>query len=113
MLEELDLFPENAQLTTTVLISNFEKDAEQFALPLLQLLRHKGISAELYPSPAKLKKQLSYADDKRIPYVVLIGSEEIASGKVTLRNMQSGTQQQLSRLELVDYLLKESSLATL
>ena len=113
VLEELDLFPENAQLTTTVLISNFDKDAEQFALPLLQLLRHKGISAELYSSPAKLKKQLSYADDKRIPYVVLIGSEEIASGKVTLRNMQSGTQQQLSRLELVDYLLKESSLATL
>lgn len=107
VLEELNLFPENTQATTTVLISNFDKDAERFALPLLQALRVNNIAAELYPASAKLKKQLSYADDKRIPYVILIGSDEMTSGKLTLRDMRTGNQHQVTQSELVD-LLKDS-----
>lgn len=103
VLEELSLFPEDTRTTTRVLISNFDLEAERFALPLLQQLRFNDIPAELYPSSAKLKKQLSYADDKRIPYVVLIGSEEIKSGKLTLRNMKTGEQRQVTNYELIEH----------
>jgi histidyl-tRNA synthetase len=105
VLEELQLFPESTSETTKVLISNFDQDAELYALPLLQSLRNSGIAAELYPSSAKLKKQMSYADDKKIPYVVLIGSEEIQSGKLTLKNMRTGEQEKVTVKELVDNLI--------
>ena len=95
VLHELDLFPESAAAGTKVLISNFDEGAEKFALPILQQLREAGISAELYPSAAKLKKQMSYADDKQVPYVILIGSEEMQSGLLTLKDMKSGDQQKL------------------
>ncbi|HEY0174726.1 MAG TPA: histidine--tRNA ligase [Pedobacter sp.] len=106
VLQELNLFPESAAAGTKVLISNFDREAELYALPLLQQLREADIAAELYPSSAKLKKQMSYADDKFIPYVILIGSDEIQSGILTLKNMQSGDQQKLSG-EAVVALLKE------
>lgn len=95
VLEELQLFPESTQETTRVLISNFDEAAEKYALPLISKLRSSGIAAELYPSAAKLKKQMSYADDKRIPFVILIGSEEMAAGQLTLKDMHTGEQQKL------------------
>ena len=104
VLEELNLFPESAVQSTTVLISNFDKEAEEYALPLLQQLRTQGFAAELYPTAAKLKKQMSYADDKNIPYVILIGSDEIQSGKLTLKNMRSGEQSKLTFVEIIDVL---------
>jgi histidyl-tRNA synthetase len=104
VLQELSLFPESAAAVTKVLISNFDEDAEQFALPILQQLREAGISAELYPSSAKLKKQMSYADDKQIPYVILIGSEEMQSGMLTLKDMKSGDQQKLSLQTIINQL---------
>jgi len=106
VMEELKLFPESTEETTKVLISNFDKEAELYALPLLQSLRTAGIAAELYPAPAKLKKQLGYADDKKIPFVVLIGSEEIQSGKLTLKNMRSGEQEKITPEELIGKLLE-------
>ncbi|SDM23563.1 histidyl-tRNA synthetase [Daejeonella rubra] len=101
VLEELKLFPESASESTRVLISNFDEQAEKFALPLLQMLRNKGISAEIYPSSAKLKKQMTYADDKNIPYVILIGSDEMETGLLTLKNMKSGEQQKLSSEQII------------
>jgi histidyl-tRNA synthetase len=95
VLEELGAFPKNTNETTKVLISNFDETAEKFALPILSQLRAAGIAAELYPQAAKLKKQLGYADAKRIPYVIIIGSEEVSSGLLSLKNMQSGEQQTL------------------
>ncbi len=92
VLEELQLFPERARETTQVLISNFDPEAEKYALPVLYRLRNTGIAAELYPSHAKLKKQMSYADDRHIPYVILIGSQEMADGMLTLKNMHTGEQ---------------------
>ena len=105
VMEELKLFPESAEETTKVLISNFDKEAEFFALPLLQSLRTAGIAAELYPTASKLKKQLSYADSKNIPFVVLIGSDEIQSGKLSLKNMRTGEQEKVSAEELIGKLM--------
>ena len=92
VLGELNAFPKNTTESTKVLISNFDEAAEKFALPILSQLRAAGIAAELYPQAAKLKKQLGYADAKHIPYVILIGSEEMASGLLSLKNMKSGEQ---------------------
>lgn len=95
VLEELNLFPTSAATGTKVLISNFDVEAEQYALPILQQLRVAGIASELYPSAAKLKKQMSYADAKNIPFVILIGTDEMQSGQLTLKDMQSGNQERL------------------
>ncbi len=105
VLEELGLFPTTTNETTRVLISNFDEAAENYALPILSQLRQNGIAAELYPQAAKLKKQLSYADAKRIPYVILIGSEEMESGLLSLKNMQSGEQQKLTLANIVKQLV--------
>lgn len=104
VLEELNLFPESTSETTKVLISNFDALAEKYALPLLQQIRNSGIRAEIYPSSAKLKKQMAYADDKNIPYVILIGSDEMESGLLTLKNMKSGEQQKLFVEEIISLL---------
>jgi len=101
VLEELELFPKSAAQGTTVLISNFDEAAELYALPILQQLRAIGISAELYPTSAKLKKQMSYADAKNIPYVILIGDNEMQSGLLTLKHMESGQQKQLSIADII------------
>lgn len=102
VLQELNLFPESAAVGTKVLISNFDQEAERYALPILQRLRAVNVATELYPASAKLKKQMSYADDKRIPYVVLIGSDEMQTGLLTLKNMQSGQQQKLTVEEIIE-----------
>lgn len=101
VLEELNLFPASAAQGTKVLISNFDENAEVYALPILQQLRNTGISAELYPTSAKLKKQMSYADAKNIPYVILIGDDEMQSGLLTLKEMQSGEQKKLKTEEVI------------
>lgn len=104
VLEELNLFPASAAQGTKVLISNFDEAAEVYALPILQQLRTQGIAAELYPSAAKLKKQMSYADCKNIPYVILIGGDEIESGLLTFKNMESGEQEKLTVSAIIERL---------
>jgi len=104
VLEELELFPNSSQVGTRVLIVQFDKESELYALPVLQKLRDAGIAAELYPEAAKLKKQLGYADQKNIPFALLIGSEEMASGKLKLRDMQAGEQRELTIDEIITQL---------
>lgn len=104
VLQELQLFPESTAAGTQVLISNFDPEAESYALPIVQQLRQANIAAEIYPSSAKLKKQMAYADDKSIPYVVLIGSDEMESHTLTLKDMKSGVQQKLSVEEILVFL---------
>lgn len=101
VMEELNLFPADANQTTRVLIICFDKEGEIYALPLLQKLRAEGINAELYPAGAKIKKQMDYANNKNIPYTVLIGSEEMQSGLLTFKNMTSGEQEKLGTAEIV------------
>jgi len=103
VLQELNLFPESAAAGTKVLISNFDTEAELYALPLLQQLREADIAAELYPSAGKLKKQMGYADDKAIPYVILIGSDEMQNGLLTLKDMRSGVQQKLTLAAIIEF----------
>lgn len=95
VMEELQLFPENQSVSTQVMITNFDAAAEAHGLGVLRQLREAGINAELYPDASKLKKQFDYADRKRIPYVLIIGSEEIQTGTYSLKNMHSGEQQKL------------------
>ncbi len=104
VLEELDLFPQTASQGTKVLICCFDADGEKFALPLLKKLRNSNIPAELYPAGAKIKKQLDYANAKQVPYVVMIGSDEIQSGLMTLKDMISGGQEKVSGQEIVEKL---------
>ncbi len=100
VLEELGLYPDAHVSTTKLLIANFDKAAEQVTLPLLSRLRAEGIAAELYPTAAKLKKQMGYADSKGIPFVLLIGEEEMVTGRFTLKDMTSGEQSKVHEQEL-------------
>ncbi|MES2730606.1 MAG: histidine--tRNA ligase [Bacteroidota bacterium] len=104
VMEELNLFPTANQTTTQIMISQFDAELGRYALPLLRQLREAGINAEMYPDTSKIKKQLDYANQKNIPYVLLIGSEERESGQYTLKNMQSGEQQKLSLEEVIEAL---------
>jgi len=108
VMEELGLFPEDTNISTQVLISNFSKEAEQYALPILYKLRNSGIATEMYPDQAKLKKQLAYADAKRIPYVILIGEDEIRDGHLSIKNMHTGEQRSMEEAVIVSFLTKEA-----
>jgi histidyl-tRNA synthetase len=101
VLEELGLFPAAAQSSTQVLIINFGSSEQAHALGLLSQLRQAGLKAEYYPDSAKMKKQLDYANKKGIPYVMLLGEEEIREGKVALKNMQTGSQERLGAADAI------------
>ncbi|QQL49345.1 histidine--tRNA ligase [Mucilaginibacter ginkgonis] len=101
VLKELGLFPEGSTQTTKVLICTFDKGGEVYALPLLQHLRAEGVNAELYPSGTKIKKQFDYGNAKNIPYVIVIGSDEIESGHLTFKDMQSGHQEKLTKEQIL------------
>jgi histidyl-tRNA synthetase len=107
VLEELNLFPQSAEQSTQVLICCFDEQGEKYGLPLLQDLRSHNINAELYPAGAKIKKQMEYANNKQIPYTVLIGSDEMQSGLLTFKNMESGKQEKLSAEAILARLVKQ------
>ncbi|GAB3755264.1 histidine--tRNA ligase [Spirosoma pomorum] len=100
VMDELDLFPASAGQGTTVLFVPFDAEARAVALPLLSQLRASGLAAEVYPDLAKVKKMLDYANAKQIPYVALIGSEEVQTGTVSLKNMVTGEQRRVAQDEL-------------
>lgn len=104
VMEELQLFPQASNQTTKALICTFDKEGETFALPLLQQLRNHNINAELYPAGAKIKKQFDYANNKNIPYVIVIGSDEVQTGQLTFKDMQTGDQQKLDSMAIMERL---------
>ena len=99
---ELNLYPENLQSTTQLLFATFGEQELLYALRWAKALREKGISVEVYPEPTKMKKQMGYADSKKIPFVAIVGSDEMAAGKVMFKNMQSGEQQLATLEELLE-----------
>jgi histidyl-tRNA synthetase len=101
VMEELNLFPAATNQSTKVLICCFDKEGEKYALPLLLQLRSNDIYAELYPAGAKIKKQMEYANNKQIPYTIVIGSDEMESGLLTFKDMASGVQEKLSGADIV------------
>ncbi|MEY4594571.1 MAG: hypothetical protein RIQ47_981, partial [Bacteroidota bacterium] len=105
VLEEVNGFPDLSDASTRILFVNFGMQEAVFCLGLVRRLRNDGINAELYPDAAKMKKQLSYADAKQIPYAALIGSEEMSSGLLTIKNLSTGEQSKLTMDELL-HLLK-------
>jgi histidyl-tRNA synthetase len=104
VMEELNLFPQSAEQSTQVLICCFDAQGETYALPLLQNLRNNNINAELYPAGAKIKKQMEYANNKQVPYTILIGSDEMQSGQLTFKDMQSGEQEKLNAQDILSRL---------
>jgi histidyl-tRNA synthetase len=96
VMDELNLFPAATGQGTQVLIIPFDAEARVVALPLLKQLRAVNVAAEVYPDLAKVKKMLDYANAKAIPYVVLIGSEEVQTGQLSVKNMVTGEQQKMS-----------------
>ena len=108
VMNQLNLFPSDSNTTTQILFVNFGFREEQFCLSYLQELRNQGINAELYPDTAKMKKQMAYADKKGIPFVALIGENEINSGIVSLKNMLTGEQKNIKLNELAEELKKET-----
>ena len=95
VLEELGLFPENNTQTTQVLFVNFGAKEGLYCYKAIQSLRSNGIVAELYPDALKLKKQITYANRRDIPYVVLVGDQEMNSNTYTLKTMLDGSQKTL------------------
>ncbi|GAB4039100.1 histidine--tRNA ligase [Spirosoma jeollabukense] len=104
VMEELNLFPAGAGQGTRLLIVPFDPEARAVALPLLSQLRASGVTAEVYPDIAKVKKMLDYANAKAIPYVVLIGSEEVQTGLLTSKDMVTGQQGKTTASELIQLL---------
>jgi len=107
VMEELNLFPDNQTSSTQVMLSNFDENAFKFGLSVLPKLRNAGINAEMYPDSVKLKKQLDYADRKNIPFVVLIGSEEMESGHLTFKNMKTGEQKKVNVEEIIELVVND------
>jgi len=105
VLNELNLFPESVAANTKLLFVTFGEAEQNYCLPLLAMVRKAGINSEIYPDAnAKMKKQMSYADDKKIPYVVIVGTDEMQNGMLSLKNMTSGEQQKISIEEIIEKL---------
>ena len=101
VLNALDLYPKEAVNSTQVLFINFGETETAYCLPIVGKLRQAGIRSEIFPGKAKMKKQMSYANAKNIPFVVFAGENEMAAGKVTLKNMESGEQTLVTAEELI------------
>jgi histidyl-tRNA synthetase len=104
VLTQLNGFPALSEENTRLLFVNFGEAEQRFCLPLLKAVRASGINAELFPEAAKLKKQMSYADSKKIPFVAIVGETEIEAKAVTLKNMTTGEQALIPVDELIDKL---------
>lgn len=100
VLNQLDRYPADALQTTQLLFVNFGEREETYLLPLVARVRAAGVRVELYPEAAKMKKQMGYADAKKIPYVAIVGENEMNEGKINLKNMITGEQNLLTLDEL-------------
>ena len=101
VLNQLDLYPQDSVTTTQLLFINFGEKETAYCMPIIRQVRDNGIRAEIYPDAAKMKKQMSYANAKQIPFVALAGENEIQAGQITLKNMETGEQQMITTNELI------------
>jgi histidyl-tRNA synthetase len=106
---QLNLFPEQTGSATGALVINFGKEELPELMKITRSLREAGIASELYPEAAKLKKQFSYADAQKIPLVIIAGSNELAAGEVTVKNMKTGEQTTVSLSELPSFVKRENN----
>ena len=106
-LEQLDLFPKETDKPTELMFVNFGRQEARECFALAEKVRQQGIHTEVYPEAAKMKKQMSYANKNGIPFVALVGETEMQNQTVTLKNMISGSQTEISQNDIVDTILKE------
>jgi histidyl-tRNA synthetase len=104
VMEQMNIFPETAEIQTQVLFVNFGETEVLKILPMLNTLRNARVNSEVYPDPARIKKQMSYADSNHIPFVALVGEDEFSKGLITLKNMMSGEQKQVSLEAVIETL---------
>ena len=101
VLNQLDLYPKEAVNGTELLFVNFGDKEAAYCLPILTKVREAGVRAEIYPDASKMKKQMGYANDKQIPFVAIVGENEMNEGKLTLKNMTTGEQSLVTPDELL------------
>lgn len=101
VMKELGLFPDQTMASTQVLFVNFGEKEQKYCLQLVNKLRQSGINAELYPDTSKIKKQMSYADNRKIPFVALVGENEMKENILTVKNMISGEQSRMTSEDLI------------
>ena len=106
VLNTLNLYPQETLNATQLLFINFGQQETNYCLPILAEARAQGIRTEIFPDAVKMKKQMSYANAKHIPFVALVGENEMREGKVMLKHMESGTQQLVSPEELINIVKK-------
>ncbi len=104
-MEELNIFPKEARASSTVLIVHLDEVSFNYGLRIAQGFREKEIACEIYPDQAKIKKQMEYADKKKIPFVIVLGSEEVQTEILTLKKMETGDQVKLPLPEIVSVIL--------
>ena len=104
VLTELDLYPKALLSSTQILFATFGQEELHYALRWVKELRAQGIAVEVYPEPTKMKKQMGYADSKQIPFVAIVGSDEMAQEKVMLKNMSTGEQNLVDMSQLIEVL---------
>ncbi|MBQ2843647.1 MAG: histidine--tRNA ligase [Alistipes sp.] len=100
----LNLFPEELNSSTRAIFLNLGEEEQNASLKLLRGLRSRGVAVEIYPEPAKMKKQMEYANRRQIPFVVILGSEELAAKEVTVKNMATGEQRRVAFADLLSVL---------
>lgn len=105
-MEELQLFPKEAQVSSKVLVCHLDQESLLYGTRVLSKLRAAGISSEIYPDNAKIKKQLDYANKKMIPFSIVIGSDEMSSGALALKNLETGEQQKLTVEQIIEEVRK-------
>ncbi len=104
VLLQLERFPQEREMDTQLLFVNFGENEANYILSILRRLRSGGIASELYPDPVKMKKQMAYANNRKIPFVALVGEQEMQDGVITLKEMETGNQERLTPAELVERL---------
>ena len=107
MLNQLDLYPAEATAATDVMFANFGEAESMAAMAMMKELRKAGIKSEIYPDAAKMKKQMGYADSRGIPFVAIVGENEMAEGKMMLKDMRDGSQALLIPAEAITIISKK------
>ena len=107
VMNELNLYPERLSATVDLLLVALDEETHQYAFDCLNKIRAAGIKSDLYPEPAKMKKQMKYADSLKVPHVIIIGGDEMESGLLSFKNMESGKQEKLRLAEIIGRLRKD------
>ena len=97
VLKGLDKFPSEVTSTTRLLFANMGSDELKYIIPVVKSLREAGVACEIYPEQTKLKKQFDYADKKAIPFLSIVGGNEVAEGVINVKNLSTGEQKSFSK----------------